>query len=121
MKKKFMRKKLITTLTHILFALIDKIMTEGIIMSSILLVIAIIGLIGVINENKWIVISTTAFSAIGVIAQFLTGNISLAIPSLAITVLIGVYAFMIVKTDTETYYFGFEQSFFILIHFYQKY
>ncbi len=99
-----MYKKLITTLTHILF--VEKIIIKGIIMSSILLVIAIIGLIGVIKEYKWIVISTTVFSAIGVIAQFLTGDISSAIPSLE---LIGVYAFMIVKTDTETYYFGSEE------------
>jgi hypothetical protein len=107
MKRKFIYKKLITTLTHILF--VEKIIIKGIIISSILLVIAIIGLIGVIKEYKWIVISTTVFSAIGVIAQFLTGDISSAIPSLAITVLIGVYAFMIVKTDTETYYFGSEE------------
>jgi ABC-type Na+ efflux pump permease subunit len=84
-------------------------MTKAIIMSSILLVIAIIGLFGVIEENKWIVISTTVFSAIGVIAQFLTGNISLAIPSLAITVLIAIYAFMIVNTDTATYYYDSQQ------------
>ncbi len=64
---------------------------------AVSLVFEIIGLIGIIKENKCIVITITISSAIGVIAHFIKGDISLAIVSLAITVLTGIYAYMIVK------------------------
>ncbi len=72
-------------------------MTTAIIIFAFSLVFAIIGLIGVIKENKCIVITITVLSAIGVIAHFVKGDFGSAIVSLAITVLTGIYAYMIMK------------------------
>ena len=71
--------------------------TITIIVSAVSLVFSIIGLIGVIKENKCIVITITVFSALGVIAHFIKGDIGSAIGGLAVTVLTGIYAYMIVK------------------------
>jgi hypothetical protein len=72
-------------------------LTTAIIIFAFSLVFAIIGLIGVIKENKCIVITITVFSAIGVVGHFIEGDIGSAIVSLAITVLLGIYAHMIVE------------------------
>jgi hypothetical protein len=72
-------------------------LTTAIIIFAFTLVFAIIGLIGVIKENKCIVITITVFSAIGVIGHFIKGDIGSAIVILAITVLTAIYAYMIVK------------------------
>jgi uncharacterized membrane protein len=66
-------------------------------MFAVSLVFQIIGLIGIIKENKCIVITITVFSAIGVIADFINGDIGLAKFSLGFTILTGIYAYMIVK------------------------
>jgi hypothetical protein len=71
--------------------------TAAIIILAVSLVFAIIGLIGVIKENKCIVITITVFSAIGVIVHFIKGDIVSAIVSLAITALTAIYAYMIVE------------------------
>ncbi len=71
--------------------------TAAIIIFAVSLVFAIIGLIGVIKENTCIVIAMTVFSALGVIAHFIKGDIGSAIVSLAMTVLTGIYAYMIVE------------------------
>jgi hypothetical protein len=72
-------------------------LTTAIIIFAFSLVFAIIGLIGVIKENKCIVITITVFSAIGVITHFVKGDFGSAIVSLAITVLTGIFAYMIMK------------------------
>jgi hypothetical protein len=72
-------------------------LTAAIIILAVSLVFAIIGLIGVIKENKCIVITITVFSAIGVIVHFIKGDIVSAIVSLAITALTAIYAYMIVE------------------------
>ncbi len=77
--------------------MIEMLFTVAIIISAVSLVFTIIGLIGVIKENKCIVITITVFSALSVIAHFINGDIGSAIGSLAITVLTGIYAYMIVK------------------------
>ncbi len=77
--------------------MIETLLTIAIIIFAVTLVFAIIGLIGVIKENKCIVITITVFSALGVITHFIKGDIGSAIGSLAVTVLTGIYAYMIVK------------------------
>jgi hypothetical protein len=71
----------------------------GIIIFAVSLVFAIIGLIGVITEKKYIVITITVFSSLGIIAHFIKGDIVSAIGGLAVTVLTGIYAYMIVKKE----------------------
>jgi len=77
--------------------MIETIFTVAIIVSAVSLVFSIIGLIGVIKENKCIVITITVFSALGVITHIVKGDIGSVIVSLAVTVLTGIYAYMIVK------------------------
>ncbi len=69
----------------------------NIIIISVELLITTIGLIGIIKENKCIVITITVFSAIGVIAHFVNGAVGSGVVSLLSTVLMGVYAYMIVQ------------------------
>jgi hypothetical protein len=68
-----------------------------IIIYAVSLVSTIIGLIGVIKENKCIVIIMTVFSAIIVILDFIKGDFFSLIVSLAITVSSGIYAYTIVE------------------------
>ncbi len=77
--------------------MIEMVLTVVIIIFAISLVFSIIGLIGVIKENKCIVITITVLSAIGVIIHLIKGDIGSTIVSLAVTVLTGIYAYMIMK------------------------
>ncbi len=77
--------------------MIEMLFTVAIIIFAVSLVFVIIGLIGIIKENKCIVITITVFSALGVIAQFIKGDIGSAIVNSGITILTGIYAHMIVE------------------------
>jgi len=56
-------------------------------------------LIGVVKENKCIIITITVFSALGVIAHFIKGDIGTAIGSMLVTILTGIYAYMIIEKE----------------------
>jgi len=77
--------------------------TVGIIIFAVSLVFTIIGLIGIIKENKCVVITITVFSALCVIAQFIKGDIGSVIVNLVITVLTGIYAYMIVEKKRNNF------------------
>jgi hypothetical protein len=68
---------------------------------AISLVIEIIGLVGIIKENQCIVITFFVFSVLGVIGNFYNFGIGRGFIGLGMTILTGVYAYMIVKYEKQ--------------------
>jgi len=69
----------------------------GIVVFAISLIFSIIGLIGAIKENEYIIKTMTVLSALGVIANIMKGAIVPVIFGILITILTGTYASMIIK------------------------
>jgi hypothetical protein len=63
------------------------------------LAFAIIGLIGVIKGNKYILITINVFAAIEVFVFIITLNFIAATVSFAITLLTGIYALMVTHNE----------------------
>jgi len=72
-----------------------------IILLVISLICAIIALIGVLKENKCIIITMTVFSVLGVIVHIVQGDIGSAIVSLLCAILTGVFAHMIIQKEKK--------------------
>jgi len=69
------------------------------VLCAILLILKIIGLIGVIKENKYIIITMTVLSAIEFIGYITQGYVRLGIISILIAILTGYYGYMIIKKE----------------------
>jgi hypothetical protein len=61
----------------------------------------IIGLVGIIKENQCIVITFFVLSILGVIGNFYSYGILSGLIGLGVTILTGVYAYMIVKYEKQ--------------------
>jgi hypothetical protein len=68
---------------------------------AIFLVIEIIGLVGIIKENQFIVIAFFVLSILGVIGNFYKYGFGSGLIGLGITTLTGVYAYKIVNYEKQ--------------------
>ena len=67
--------------------------------ATVSLVLLLIGLVGVIKENKLVIIAITVFGIVETIVYVVKANLILAFIELLSTILTGVYAYMIMKID----------------------
>jgi hypothetical protein len=72
-------------------------MIFGLVITAGSLVIQVIGLVGVIKENRCVVITITVLSAIGVVCSFISGGIL----GVLVTGLMGFYAYLIVQKEKK--------------------
>ena len=68
-----------------------------IVLLAVSIILQVIGLMGIIKQNKCILITLTVFSAIGTIGYLFVGKLLAALFSAIGLVLIGVYTYMVVK------------------------
>lgn len=72
-------------------------MIFGLVITAGSFVIQVIGLVGVIKENRCVVITITVLSAIGVVCSFISGGIL----GVLVTGLMGFYAYLIVQKEKK--------------------
>jgi uncharacterized membrane protein YjjP (DUF1212 family) len=76
-------------------------MIFGLVITAGSFVIQVIGLVGVIKENRCVVITITVLSAIGVVCSFISGGIGGGILGVLVTGLMGFYAYLIVQKEKK--------------------
>ena len=81
--------------SSVIFLFTETVFILGLIIGLLSIVSSTIALIGVVNENQCIMITLTVLGAIGVLGHFAVGNLSTGMLSLLVTILTGVYAYMI--------------------------